>query len=521
MVNIERVSMIDSNLTQLNSDYDFTAFELWLTGWASWVLFDDMTAKAEFALSWTSWTVDISAGKAIIVCTRATASPITNKKLAIRYELSSTKSLSTLSGDKVYIEIDQSLIDNPTLIEDTYPSTSYAQGKGIWVLTNSASYPVTNSYIKLRENVANVWTDVRTTPKLLANRMDFIDADGNFSTEWSITALDLIALRSSTAQEFYTPTWGVQEQIDAVIASIPSALWFGDWSDWNVTITTTVTLTRDMYYNNLTITSPGVLIPAWYRFFVKWTLAGNGKIQRNGNAWSPWVLTVGWAGAVALNQWTLNAELWAWAGWNSWATGVVGTAGTASNPSYTIIDGVSWWSSNGANSAAWWIGWVSTRWVLYNTAYNPLRALYSIIWPASYSAQTQYKWASSSGWGWGAWNWWGTNWSGGGGWGGGNWWLIRAGINIINWTGTWEAIWWVWWAGQNGYNNGSWNGWWWGGWGGGNWGVVVVIYSTLTSFWTETYTAWSWWVWWTALWWWSAGSTWTTWNTWVAIKIAV
>lgn len=58
---------------------------------------------------------------------------------------------------------------------------------------------------------------------------------------------------------------------------------FGDGSDGNVTIAGTVTLTRDMYYNNLEIPSGQILDPAGYRVFVKGTISGTGTIRRNGN----------------------------------------------------------------------------------------------------------------------------------------------------------------------------------------------------------------------------------------------
>jgi len=56
----------------------------------------------------------------------------------------------TGTGTKIYIELDQTLIDDPTLIEDTYPSTDYAQGKNIGELKRADERP-TNPHIKLWE----------------------------------------------------------------------------------------------------------------------------------------------------------------------------------------------------------------------------------------------------------------------------------------------------------------------------------------------------------------------------------
>ena len=60
---------------------------------------------------------------------------------------------------------------------------------------------------------------------------------------------------------------------------------FGDGSDGDVTISGSTTLTRDMYYNDLTIESTGTLTTAGFRVFVKGTLQidASGKIERNGN----------------------------------------------------------------------------------------------------------------------------------------------------------------------------------------------------------------------------------------------
>lgn len=69
-------------------------------------------------------------------------------------------------------------------------------------------------------------------------------------------------------------------KIDSSIISID---YFGSGIDGDVTISSNTNLTRDMYYNNLTINSGITLNPNGYRIFVKETLTNNGEIQRNGN----------------------------------------------------------------------------------------------------------------------------------------------------------------------------------------------------------------------------------------------
>ena len=64
---------------------------------------------------------------------------------------------------------------------------------------------------------------------------------------------------------------------------IPKYDIFGDGRDGDVSISSVVTSTRDMFYNNLTISSSGVLNTNGYRIYVKGTLNNAGIIRRNGN----------------------------------------------------------------------------------------------------------------------------------------------------------------------------------------------------------------------------------------------
>lgn len=81
-----------------------------------------------------------------------------------------------------------------------------------------------------------------------------------------------------------TPDSGKVARLDAEgrIATGFERVDFGDGSDGNVTISTPTTLTRDMYYDNLTVND--VLTTANFRIFVRGTLTGNGSgvIQSNG-----------------------------------------------------------------------------------------------------------------------------------------------------------------------------------------------------------------------------------------------
>ena len=64
------------------------------------------------------------------------------------------------------------------------------------------------------------------------------------------------------------------------IVKVPNI--FGTGDDGNVTISGTVTMTRDMVYENLTIPTGAVLITGGYRIYVKNTLINRGTIKHDG-----------------------------------------------------------------------------------------------------------------------------------------------------------------------------------------------------------------------------------------------
>ena len=81
--------------------------------------------------------------------------------------------------------------------------------------------------------------------------------------------------------------------------------WFGDGLDGDATIVGTTTLTRETYYNNLTITATGTVKPGGFRLFVKGTLT----IEAGGSLNDDGLSATGTAGAAALAaRGTLNAQ---------------------------------------------------------------------------------------------------------------------------------------------------------------------------------------------------------------------
>ena len=334
----------------------------------------------------------------------------------------------------------------------------------------------------------------------------------DFANGAVVNASETVAWKVQVATTAQTLAGTNTGSTGALLVSHPSdirqitTIWFGDSRDWDVTITTTITLSWDKFYNNLTINSPWILVTNWYKFHVKWTLSWNGTIQFNGNNWwnwapaSSWGANAGWAGGAIVNAWTLNCWI-AWvvgAQWNLWSWGFNGWGWISSSPSYSNIS----WTSGG-NGWNWWnwsilsgwtggTGWTSTQWPYYNKVLSLSDMLALVINPASTNSlltwlrwtTTQYTVIAS----WGSWaSWWGypgcywASWWGSGSSAG----LIRCAANTVNFSWTWQAV------GGNGGN--GWNatyqqaGWWWW-WAGGSGGIIYLIYHTLISLWATTLT---------------------------------
>ena len=77
---------------------------------------------------------------------------------------------------------------------------------------------------------------------------------------------------------------------------------YGDGSDGDVTISGDTTLSRDMYYNNLTVNNTKILNTGGFRIFVKNTLANNGEISRAG------IAATNYLGAAALSAGSLGGS---------------------------------------------------------------------------------------------------------------------------------------------------------------------------------------------------------------------
>ncbi len=372
----------------------------------------------------------------------------------------------------------------------------------------------------------DAWTDTWETGALLVwipskfQRKEFVEKlNVNWLTEkTNISDDDLFIISDASASN-------IQKKITWINLT---ELRFWNWTDWDVTVTTTITLTRDMYYNNLTVTSPGIINTAWYRVYVKNTLSWNWTIQNLWNNWWAWNNSTTWTSAWwtagtkpnngTLYAWVAGSTGGTWVWWSAWVNAWV--AGTSANPSYSTTN----WVAGGAGWSWWtgsWAGWAagtSTRWTYYNYVTPNISDLF--FRPTLNISSTPYLVCAWSGWGWsgawinnGSWKW--ASW----GWSGSTWGMIFISARIINFSGTMNVTWgngWIGWKETN-FNLEA-AGWW----AGGNGWIIYLVSKTFTSIWTQTVAWWTWGAGGTS----SAGWTynwhaWSNGNSWVTIQITI
>lgn len=305
-----------------------------------------------------------------------------------------------------------------------------------------------------------------------------------------------------------TGVWWSGATLAVSPAQLSELFYFWDWRDWAATIAVNTSLTRDMYYTDLTVNTGIVLNPDGYAIYVSGTLTltGTAKIARNGNA--------GWAGSQNGGAGTAGVALSTWTCWACTA-GVAGSGGGAwiawisVSPSYFTTTG----ATGGAGGAGGAAGgaWTSTQWIHYYPFLTLSKLLTFLMSPSRWYLNSYVywwlAWAGSGGCS-GVWDWgWGGSWSSG--------WIIFIYAHTIAWTGTIEAIWWNWWAGWSDVA-GHWG--WGGGW--GSWGCVFILWHT-GSMWTITLTGWTGWALWTGGGGWTNGTAGENWTVWQSITLQV
>lgn len=171
--------MIDSNKTQLNSDYDYSMLRKWALGNKGGLL-----KKSDFVFDKSKG--ELSAGseiaEAVILCKRPTSYPIQNQTFLAQFQFTGKlENLQTVEGTKIYIEIKESLIVDPTLIADQPGSTNFAKGFDIGEIKATPERPSHENFLKLYEISSGEVVDHRK--------------------EISIPALDSVSQRTTTLEE--------------------------------------------------------------------------------------------------------------------------------------------------------------------------------------------------------------------------------------------------------------------------------------------------------------------------------
>lgn len=157
--------------------------------------------------------------------------------------------------------------------------------------------------------------------------------------------------------------------------STPSIFYYGDGSDGNVTITGTTTLTRDMYYDTLTIASGGILETAMFKVFAKTAIniQSGGKIRCNGRNGNNATGQAGAATTGALYSGTLGGIAGSVGADGSTGTNVGTLAGSSANASPTFVSGIAGGGGAGGNGASSLGGAGSTN---TNTGYREIKTAY-------------------------------------------------------------------------------------------------------------------------------------------------
>lgn len=206
--------MINSNNTQRNSDHDFTKLRKRALGNQGGV-----ESKEQFIFD--NDTKKLSAGSdiatAYILCTRPASNPIPNQKFLAQFEFTgSLDFLNITNGDKIFIEIKEKLVKDPTLIEDLDSQTNYNQGLGIGEIKIAKNYPSHINYLKLYE-----WNDGQLV---------------DLRKAISLPALDSVSQRTTTLEEKVSQAEEKVEKLEE--AGTPSNLavyWIVgcEYSEWD------------------------------------------------------------------------------------------------------------------------------------------------------------------------------------------------------------------------------------------------------------------------------------------------
>jgi len=369
------------------------------------------------------------------------------------------KSLTTAQRDALTPNVGDKIINTTTGTEQTYYT-------GTWNDAGTSTTPNASTTVDGKVEIA-------TQGEVDAGKQ--IGWTGAFLTVWPDTFLawvtPAININSLTAKPdpvgadyllwADSAAWFASKKFLLSVLSGYMLPFYWYATDGNVTISTTITLTRDMYYNDLTISAGATYNPAWFKVFVAWTLTiSGGTIQNN------------WSNA-STSTWGAG-----WSGWNTWPNATTTSPGSNSsnitNTAITITD-ASWaaWAC-GNFARAWWSAGTNTAYIgISNSMVNQILS-WIFVGTSGLSVNVLNPTCAGASGGSGNSGWLG----GGGGWSGGKIIFIAKTVNI-----TWGTInlnggnGWVW---SNTSNAQAWGGG--GGWSG--WVLMFLTESITRSWWT-------------------------------------
>lgn len=321
------------------------------------------------------------------------------------------------------------------------------------IQTINASDLITNSRATINTNFSNLNTDKIETSVL--------DTDG------TLVANSDSKVATQKAVKTYVGT------------SLVQALLASDFSDGDVTISSNTSLTRDMYYEDLTVTNSATLTTAGYRIFAKTvTINAGAKINNSGGAGGNGTGGTGGTAGAAAAAGTMPGGLAGkigGAGSGSGA-GAGGTAGTNSTYNMNSNAGAGGGAGGAGPSGA---GGAGSSGGTNTSTINPPRNIISAFYLFDFTSTTAVqRYLVNSGSGSGGGGGFGNPGTGGGGGGsGGSGGCVFIAAETITNAGSIWAKGGDGGAGANGAQDAGGG----GGGGGGNGGIVFLVYSSLTN----------------------------------------
>lgn len=369
-----KVYLIDSNEAEYTAE-ELSAVmkEMFLTG-----VFNSGAANDDLEVTENSpagMSVLVKAGAALVSYTK---NGVTWKVIAKSNAVTTLAITNNVSGsnrvDAIVLKLAQT---TPNALKNNVATIAVVLGSGVSALSDGAitSSIGDSNWIRLADVTvangassivnANI-TDVRVTVGIGINTGGYVsrlrgDAVSNpVAADIDMAGFDINSAGVITGSQLIgatTPTTGDEATsktyVDAAVGGIGSD--FGDGSDGVVTISSPTTLTRDMYYSNLTLTGANDINTAGFKVFVSGVLTRNSgstsKFTNNGGNGGNGNLSTQGAAGTAPGGATLPLPAAAVAGAGGAGVNQDGTAGTVGN---SITFGVS--SSNavagGAGGAA-------------------------------------------------------------------------------------------------------------------------------------------------------------------------